>query len=202
MVEQKFKNKKAILMASGPSLTKQVVNTIRSFKDDFIIFGCNDVYRLVDYLNIHYACDTKWWKHWGEHFRENRPNLESWTQCSMSAHKYNLNHINGTGNVGLSINNNLIHFGANSGYQMLNLAFLMGCKKFYLVGYNMQLVDDKRHFFGNHPKELDRKSPYNRFVQNFNTIQKEIKPLIKLSTDQSALRKIFTYVAVEDIPND
>jgi len=187
MIEQKFKNKKAILMASGPSLTQEVIEAIRPYKDRFVIFGCNDVYKVVDYLDVHYACDTAWWTIWGEHLKATRPNLESWTQCKTSAQKYNVNYTPGKHQNKLSISSKYIHYGANSGFQQLNLAFLMGCCKFILVGYNMKKVSDKTHFFGDHPKNLQRSSPYPRFVDNFSKIQGEIKDLIVNCTEDSAL---------------
>lgn len=187
MVEQKYKNKKAILMASGPSLTEEVIETIRPYKDDFVIFGCNDIYRVVDFLDVHYACDTQWWDTWGKDVKERRPNLESWTQCKSSSEKYKINYIKGQHKPELSISNNKIHYGSNSGYQQLNLAFLMGCSYFILVGYNMQRISSKTHYFGDHPKNLQRNSPYHKFIAAFKTIQPEIKELITNCTTNSAL---------------
>jgi len=192
MIKQKFKNKKAILIASGPSLTEEVIDTLRPHKDDFVIFGCNDVYKVVDYLDVHYACDTAWWNKWGEHFKLTRPDLESWTQCQISSEKFKINYINGAYKNGLSIDSNLIHYGSNSGFQQLNLAFLMGCSSFMLLGYNMQKVNSTTHFFGEHPSELKRNSPYNKFVQSFKTIQKPVKDIIINCTENSAL-DFFSY---------
>lgn len=198
MIQQKFKNKKAILIASGPSLTEEVIESIRPYKDNFIIFGCNDVYKVVDYLDVHYACDTKWWNVWGEDFKKRRPNLESWTQCKPSAEKYNLNYTLGKHQNKLSIDSKYIHYGSNSGFQQLNLAFLMGCCRFILVGYNMQAVKNQSHYFGDHPKELDKKSPYPKFVDAFLTIQPQIKNLIINCTPDSALT-MFEQKPLEEI---
>lgn len=186
-VPLKFRNKKAILIATGPSLTTEVIETIRQYKDDFIIFGCNDSYKVVDFLDIHYACDTAWWRMWGEDLKEKRPNLESWTQCEVSAKDFDLKHIKGKFAKGLSVGSEIIHFGHNSGFQLLNLAFLMGCNKFILAGYNMQAVGGSRHYFGEHPDGLSRTSPYPRFIESFATVQPEIKPLIVNCTPQTAL---------------
>lgn len=148
MIEQEYKNKKFILLATGPSLTEEVVETIRPHKDKFVIFGINDAYKVVDYLDVHYACDTKWWKMWGDDFRAKYPELPSWTQCKTSAEKYSLKYTRGAHKKDFSLDPNLIHFGANSGYQALNIAFLMGGFRFYLVGYNMQPVGKQKHFLG------------------------------------------------------
>lgn len=175
-------------MASGPSLTEEVIESIRPHKDRFVIFGCNDVYKVVDYLDIHYACDTAWWTTWAEHVKELRPELESWTQCKPSAEKFKVNHIPGKYSVGLSLDSSLIHFGSNSGFQQLNLAFLMGCSEFFLVGYDMRRFGGKSHFFGEHPTNLKRNSPYEKFVSAFSEIQQPIKDLVTNCTPDSAIK--------------
>jgi len=185
MIEQLYKNKKAILIATGPSLTEEVIETIRPYKDDFIIFGCNNSYEVVDFLDFHYACDKLWWDLHYDTFKEKYPELQSWTQAKE--YKDKLTVVEGKSDRGLSLDSSLIHWGSNSGYQLLNIAFLMGCSKFILVGYNMQAVDGKRHYFGEHPGGLSRNSPYNKFVTAFNTIQPEIKELIINCTPNSAL---------------
>ena len=151
MISQKitlrYRNKPAILFATGPSLTEEVVETIRPYKDKFVMFGCNDSYKIVDYLNEHYGCDTKWWRQNGKDFREKYANLSSWTQCRTSAQEYGLKFISGKHLGGFSLSSTLIHFGSNSGYQLMNLAFLMGVSKMILVGYNMKHVKKQTHFF-------------------------------------------------------
>lgn len=198
MIKQKFKNKPAILIATGPSLTEEVVSVIEKYKDHYVIFGCNDAYKIVDFLDIHYACDKRWWDHNGKDFREKYPNLESWTQDKASAQKYSLNVIDGVFRPKLSASSNIIHWGSNSGFQQLNIAFLMGCSKFILVGYNMKKSrDGKSHFFGDHPSAMRSNSPYPTFVEAFNSIQKEIKPFIVNCTPDSALR-MFRYNDLEE----
>lgn len=187
MIDQKYYNRKFIMCATGPSLTEEVVETIKPYKEEFVVFGINDAYRQIDFLEEHYACDTKWWTMWGEDFRKTYPKLSSWTQCKTSAEKYGLNFINGKHAKEFSINPNLIHYGANSGYQALNLAFLMGGRRFLLVGYNMQQVGSQKHFFGNHPPGLNSNSPYGMFVKNYETIQPDIRELVINCTPDSAL---------------
>jgi hypothetical protein len=199
MINQKFRNKKAILIATGPSLTEEVVDIIRKYKNDFVIFGCNDSYRIVDFLDIHYACDTAWWNIHAEPFREKYPFLETWTQSKEHKNtEFNLNVIKGGSLPGLSLKSDFIHWGSNSGYQLLNIAFLMGCCRFILVGYNMQQVNGQRHYFGEHPESMKRNSPYPAFVKAFSTIQPEIKELIINCTPDSALT-IFPYQNLEEV---
>lgn len=187
MIPLKYPNKCFILCATGPSLTTEVIETIRPYKDNYVIFGINDSYRVIDFLDEHYACDGKWWNQWGSDFRHVYPELSSWTQDTSSAQKFNLNHTPGRHSKDLSLDSSLIHFGSNSGYQALNIAFLMGGRKFILLGYNMKASKGKKHFFGDHPEGLNKNSPYDSFVKNFNTIRPEIRKLVINCTEDSAL---------------
>ena len=72
-----------------------------------------------------------------------------WTQSERSAKKYGLRHWAGESRPGLG--KSKIHFGSNSGYQAINLAYLLGAQRIILLGYDMHRSDDKAHFFGNHP---------------------------------------------------
>lgn len=188
MVPLKYPNKKFILAATGPSLTEEVIETIRPYKDSFVILGINDAYKAIDFLDEHYACDQKWWNLHGKEFRQMYPDLSAWTgHAKKAAEEFGLNYVNGKHANDFSIQSNLIHYGSNSGYQALNLAFLMGGAKFLLVGYNMQPVGDKKHFFGDHPPGLNSNSPYASFVKNFNTIRPEIRKLVINCTTNTAL---------------
>lgn len=184
-IPHKYRNKKFVLCATGPSLTPEVVEIIRKYKDDHVIFGINDSYRIIDFLDEHYACDEKWWAAWGKDFREKYPYLSSWAYGDNAA-EYGVKVIKGFHNTGLSLRQDKLHYGANSGYQALNIAFLMGGRKFILVGYNMGTVSGKNHFFGLH-QGMNNNSPYNLFIKNYGTIQDPIKNLVVNCTPNSAL---------------
>ena len=191
------------MFATGPSLTQEVVDTIRPYKDKFVMFGINDAYRAVDYLDEHYACDEKWWTTHGDDFRKKYPNLSSWTGHAVgAASKYNLQFVKGKHANGFSLDSKLIHYGQNSGYQALNVALLMGGCKFLLVGYNMKAVGKKKHFFGDHPAGLNKNSPYQSFIRNYETIQPGIKNLIINCTPNSALTCFETADLKEALENE
>lgn len=199
LIPLKHPNKKAILIATGPSLTKEVILTVKKYRNKFVIFGCNDSYTMVPFLDEHYACDDNWWMLRGEEFRRRFPLLDAWSQCPNPdiRRRFNLRFTPGKFEKGLSLNPSLIHYGDNSGYQLLNLALLMGCSQFYLVGYNMQVVEGNSHFFGEHPKGLIKKSPYAKFIESYNTIQPHIKERITNCTTNSALT-MFNYLDLEE----
>ena len=199
-IPHKYRNKKFVLCATGPSLTAEVVEILRKYKDDYIIFGINDSYRIIVFLDEHYACDEKWWSTWGKDFREKYPALSSWAYADNAA-EYGVKVIKGFHNRGLSLRQDKIHYGANSGYQALNIAFLMGGRKFILVGYNMQRLKNKTHFFGDH-QGMNNNSPYHLFKENFDTIQEPIKNLVVNCTTNSALNSFRRADLEEELQRD
>jgi len=191
VVPRLYEGRVAVVFATGPSLTEEVVETIRPYHEDgtVVALGCNDAYRIVPYLDVHYACDPPWWEHHVKHEGIMEHSAKKWTQETGVADKYGVNLINGVSSNGLSKQQNLIHFGGNSGYQVLNLALLYGCSRFILCGYNMSVPPGKpQHFFGMHPAPLSRGTSFGTFVNSYTTIQQEIRKLITNCTPESALK--------------
>lgn len=69
----------------------------------------------------------------------------------------------------------MIHYGipsgGNSGFQAVNLAYILGAKTILLLGFDMH----GDHYFGKHPKKLDVCSPFNNFIKSFETITKDVE---------------------------
>lgn len=192
----------AVLFATGPGLTEEVVDAVLEARKHkkLYLFGCNDAYQIVPCLDVHYACDANWWRiHYTK--MEGYPvTYGLWTQePQMSKSVYpNLRRIAGRGGKGLSTAQDGIIFGNNSGYQLINVALLFGIKRMILCGYNMSVIDKKRHFFGDHPQGLNRSGNYTGFVGNFKTIKPNDYGIeIVNTTPQSAL-KMFPVMTLEE----
>lgn len=71
---------------------------------------------------------------------------------------------------GLCTKEGTIHTGSNSGYAAINVALHKGFKRIILIGFDMSMDGEKRHFFGDHPKPLNFVSNYNTFIDCFRTI--------------------------------
>jgi len=183
-----YPNCEAILAAPGPSLTESVVEQLRAVKHRYVIIGIGDVYKVIDFMDEHYACDARWWNVHGEKINELRPGLSSWCY-DEDGRKYGAKKVDGVGKNGFSTDPKRIHFGSNSGYQALNLAYLFGCTKMILVGYNMMKVQNKSHFF-DYPREegLQLNSPYPSFAGKFTSIQPEIRSSIVNCTHPTGLK--------------
>jgi hypothetical protein len=131
---------------------------------------------LVPSADLVYGCDEHWWPYHLEALKNTKAEL--WTQCEKAAKKYNLNRIEGVSSPGLG--RKIIHFGGNSGYQAINLAFLFGATKMILLGFDMKKDGDKVHFFGNHPyhnrpNEGPNDGTMRRWVNNFTALAADLK---------------------------
>lgn len=190
----------AVCFASGPGLTQDIVDLIRPFHfhRKIVTFGLNDTYKIVDYLDEFYACDQHWWKYHVEnpYFEGGKSVLDIpsriWGNQTakpyLKKHAPHVNIIHGQGASGFSTNQALIHWGSNSGYQLLNLCYLFGVARILLVGYNMGVPPGKeQHFFGPHPKPMSQSNSYRGFVKQYRKIQPEIKKMIINCTEESFL---------------
>lgn len=146
-----------IVAAPGPSLTEEVAEACKGHH----VVAVNDAWRRVPFAEVLYAGDSSWWEHHG--------GVPEFVGEKWSAHgdrtvndkrlcwlRYGLKLVRGRFDPGFSFDPAAIHYGENSGYQAVNLAALMmgAVGKIALVGFDMKMVDGKRHFFGEHPPEL------------------------------------------------
>lgn len=202
-IERVFEGDTAVLFATGPSLTEAVVDTVLTFRsrsmEPLRLFGCNDSYRVVPALDVHYACDAKWWLIHYKELHDYHVTRGLWTQeAQMARAEYpKLHRIAGRSGGGLSTKQDLIHFGNNSGYQLINVAYLFGIKKMILCGYNMSVQDGKRHFFGDHPQGLNRSGNYTGFVSNFNTIKPDNLGIEIINATPASALKAFPKMSLE-----
>lgn len=160
----------ALLIASGPSLSLADVDAC---KGRAFTIAINDNYRIAPWADVLYACDGLWWDH---HFKKLAPfKGELWTQDKPAADRYGLHWIQGKHGEGLSADPNVIHWGANSGYQAINLAYNWGAKRIVLLGFDCRRDKGRTHWFGDHPKPLTSDSPYGLWLTNFRKLAADLK---------------------------
>lgn len=183
----------AIVAASGPSLTKAQTELCRAFHS----IAVNDAYRLMPFASALYAGDGAWWQ-----VHEGAPGFagEKWSSHGDASHNdkravaalYGLNLVRGVDAVGFSLDPSLIHYGENSGYQAINLAVhKLGARgTILLIGFDMRMVDGRRHFFGEHPAPLRQTvHGYRIWPKHFARAAAALPPELKIinCTPQSAL---------------
>jgi len=177
-----------VCIASGPSLTQDQVDYVRGRA---LVIAINDNYRLAPWADVLYACDAEWI----EHHNGNLLDFEGLkvTQDKESAERFGWLHVQGAKGPGLSLDRSLIHYGQNSGFQAINVAYHLGAKRIILIGYDMQAIK-RRHWFGNHPASFNKYSHYESFIRDYQTIADQLPGLdieIINCTEETAL-KCFT----------
>lgn len=186
-----------IVAAPGPSLTDAVVQRVRRARwfDRWRVIAVQDAYRLMPWADALYGCDARWWDHhkdcngfagerWSSHDERDVANNKT-----KQAEAYGLRLVKGEPGEIFSTDPGVIRYGANSGFQAINLAMLKGCQRIVLVGYDMQSTGGKRHFFGDHPKGIDSRTRYEDFIPRFDIAAKHLPPGVKITnaTETSAL---------------
>jgi hypothetical protein len=180
----------SICIATGASLTKEDVNYCKGKGKVYVI---NNAYRLAPWADVLYACDAAFWDCYRPEFAG-----EKWTLDATAAHKYDLNLIGMLNGSPFSNRKDAVVTGGNSGFQALNLAVIQGATKVILLGYDMQLTNGKKHYFGNHPADLDKDSNYKNWIQNFKKAAPHIPVPVINCTRQTAL-DCFEKKALEDV---
>lgn len=199
-----WKDRAVIVAATGPSLTPEVADHCRVGHP---VIAVNDAYRLFPGADMLYACDAAWWsvhngcpdfagERWSSHGALGRVRSDDKSEAGA---RYGLNLVAGMHEIGFSLDPDCIHYGSNSGFQAINIAILAGASVIILVGFNMQAVGNRRHFFGDHPAGLRNSCNYQGFVRAFERAQKRLPPGIKIlnATPKSALT-CFEKVDIKD----
>lgn len=172
----------AVCIASGSSLTQEDVDYCKGKAKIYVV---NDVYKLAPWADVLYACDFEWWHH-----HKGAPEFqgEKWTANRNASYNFLLNHIEVNHKAVFSTRQGVLASGGNSGFQALNLAVLQGADEVILLGYDMQLgVQGKRHFFGNHPGGMNKKSDYTKWIKHFEMAKSKIPAKIINCTPYTAL---------------
>jgi hypothetical protein len=163
-----------VIIASGPSLSMEQIEI--ATQAGCRLIGINDAWRLAPWMDLHYACDLKWWNWHHDACREALA-CRSVTQSEDAAATYpDLTYVVGKPEPGLSADPTAIHTGKNSGYQAINLAVHLGATRILLIGYDMKIADDgASHWFGDHPDKV--RSWYETWFPCFATLPPDLERL-------------------------
>ena len=140
-----IKKKKSVfvIVASGPSLTKEQCSYIKRMRDAWKckIIAVNRSHEMIK-PDILYAADRRWWLK----YHKDTPKCIKITQCKNTAKSLGLRYIEHQhGHLGIIKNPELI-YGKQSGSQAINVAYHEGAEKIILVGFDMQSTGGKVHW--------------------------------------------------------
>ena len=194
--DKAVKKKTFFIIASGPSLSQSDVDAIRG-KGTVIVI--NDNYLLAPWADILYFCDPKWFK-----WHMDKPEFKDfkgqiYTQDKTTAEENSFNYIESKAGEGLSTDPKVIYQGSNSGYQAINLAYHLGAERIILLGYDMQSVEGKWHWFGDHPDKV--RSNYHCWTGFYNRLAEdaEKKGLQVINCTRKTALTCFHRQALEDV---
>lgn len=159
----------AVCIATGPSLTPEQVETVKHSRVRCI--GINDVGLTEDWLDIWYAADWSFWKHYEARATASSA-LKVCADLAMRTGKIAdlfLNTVNdkraANFEPGFAIS------GGHSGFQAMYLAISLGARKVVLIGYDCQSAGEKTNYFGRKPKVLHRSSDYMSWPKYYRELQ-------------------------------
>jgi hypothetical protein len=129
---------------------------------------------------------------------------ELWTQDAGAAQKHKLNWIAGVGESGLG--RKRIHWGGNSGFQAINLAYLWGVRRIVLLGFDMQLAPDgSSHWFGEHPHEQGFANPkkFNSWIRHLEVMGRDLsdQAVMVLNASRQTALTCFARMPIDQIPD-
>jgi hypothetical protein len=165
------------IIASGDSLTIEDCELVKEWRSDVSsaekkVIVINSSFKIAKWADILYACDGEWWdKYYNEVNDVFQGSL--YTICDRVSKIYGINWIASEDQQGLG--EDIIHTGNNSGYQSINLAYLLGAKKIILLGFDMQRSLNKGHWHGDHPGSLNRHNNFTGWLKKFPKLAEDLK---------------------------
>ena len=192
------------IVASGPSANIQDAQLLRNCCDEII--AVNDSWRLCrdngTYFNdCIYGTDMKWWKYAiGDIIRDYDGDL--WTQRAQWTEEpegLGIKCMESSIDHDLCNEPGKIHTGSNSGFAAINLAYHLGAKTIILLGYDMRMDGNRRHWFNDRPEKLNVKSDYNAFITQFNRIDAKKHGIEILNASRRTSLTCFPLVNLEDL---
>ena len=187
IVPRSWEGQTAVIVATGPTLD---LDDVAYCQGRARVLAINNAYDVAPWADALYGTDARWW-----HWHHGVPSFTGpkWSMNHSAWNGYRVMYpdvqlLRNTGPDGLEHNPGGLKNGRNSGYAGINLAYHYGATRILLLGYTMQKVGGRSHYFGEHPNKSS--SPYDHFRRRFQSL---VNPLKKRGitvincTKQSAL---------------
>ena len=156
-IKPEWKGEKVVILASGTSLTKKQLNTVKKYRKEnkCKVIAINANYIYAPFADIIYFCDFKFysWHMCERLFNEHKGRKITITPELIPAH---IDKMKAGSQYGLSKQSDTLNTGRNSGYQCINLAYLLGATRIILLGYDMNVGSEgSTHHHKPHPQATD-----------------------------------------------
>lgn len=172
-----WRDRTAVVIASGPSLTDQQVGVVENDNRCMSIVT-NTSYRKCLAPDVVFGVDFLWWKlnlaAVKDAYRLSGSPPKLWTQDRAAAERFGLRWTRPASRDGLG--RGVIHTGGNSGYAAINLAYLFGARRILLLGFDMQAgPKGEKHWHPDHPKPLVQHQQFNEWAHKFKRLAEELR---------------------------
>ena len=160
-----------VIAASGPSLSDLQCKIAE--ESGLPIIAVNTTYKRFAAPDVIYACDYLWYRH---HHAAIPKALHArcWTQDRSSAERFNLKFVRQASRPGLG--DKVLQVNGNSGFGAINLAYLFGCKRILLIGFDFKLgAKGERHWHPDHPAPLVQHQPFGEWIHKGQVLAKDLK---------------------------
>lgn len=153
-----WKARPAVVVAAGPSLTREDVEIVRASReaDRIRVISVSNAWKLCSpWADAYFAGDRRYWiEYLAAMLRFGVPRDRLVTCCNVTAKKEAIQFVRAANQPGLGTF--VLHTGGNSGWMGLNLAYLYGARRIYLLGFDMMLGPAaEKHFDGAHTGRCD-----------------------------------------------
>lgn len=90
--------------------------------------------------------------------------------------------------------------GGNSGYQAVNLAFLLGADPIYLLGYDMKIgPNGQKHWHPDHAGRNPGEVQLNTWAENFETMLPDLDGVSVVNCSRETAIECFPRARIEDV---
>ncbi len=195
------------VLASGPSMTREVAETVRSSGCRVIAVNDQGVDKngkpaMAPWADIMYASDSTWWhnmKREAARFKGRKVTVARQGNIDPNPISDDVVVMAHGGVAGFDERPTHLRTGSNSGYAATHLAIHLGAARIVLCGFDMRTVGDKAHWFGDHHWRGPHRTDYSIFLYHFRNAAKEFsrRATIINATHGSAL-KCFPFMDLKE----
>lgn len=134
-IPRKYPGDTAIICGTGPSITPEIINAVN--RSGHRVFGANRAWEIFSNCDVVHGCNYQFWDHYWPEIKD-QP-FDMWTSRPELEGKYpGLEYIEERWEDGLSTEQHWISAHHGTGPQLVNIAYLYGCTRLLLVGWDMR----------------------------------------------------------------
>ena len=175
----------AVCIATGPSLTREQVEKVK--RSSVRSIGINDVGLTEDWLDIWYAADWPFWKHYEARAQASQALKVCADVMSRGSRLVDLFLSTANDERASRFEPGFAVSGNHSGFQALQMAISFGASKVVLLGYDCKARGTSTNYFGRKPNTLHRASNYESWREHYDRLLVPVGVEVLNATPGSAI---------------